>query len=86
MNKNLIVKDFFKDKKNDLVLITNTDFTKDLTINILDKYKKFNSFNFKIIDVEKNIITKFNYDNVKKEQNASYITKFINQIFIFFYE
>lgn len=85
INKNLTAKDFFLDKKNDLVLITNNDFTKDLTINILDKYKKFKSFNFKIMDIKKNIIINFDDDSVTTKCNASYINNFIDNYNIFSY-
>lgn len=82
-NKNLLIKDCFKNVKNELVLVTNTDETKDLTLKLLEKYKESNSFNFKIVDVGKMSITNFFNGTVVNENNKELVNKFIIDYNIF---
>jgi hypothetical protein len=84
-NKNLLIKDCFKNVKNELVLVTNNEITKDLTLKLLEKYKQSYSFDFKIVDIGKMSITKFYNGNVIKEINKDLVDKFIinNNIFSF---
>ena len=76
-NKNLLIKDCFKNVKNELVLVTNTDITKDLTLKLLEVYKQKNSFDLKIVDIGKMSITKFYNGNVIKDNDKEQVNKFI---------